>query len=167
MRISAARFTSWKSNFYHRMNTPHNRRITITAVLSMKSEYRSSTRYRVLCWCLGHLRSGLNVENCWDCNKLVWWLWKVDWDGLDMWNVKMIQTGLNAMEVEGTKLMGLRGSHDGMVLRRIWKDTVSPGMMHSLGESGEGILRGHPANAWKLAVKPMCVCVCVCLGLLL
>jgi len=42
-------------------------------------------------------------ENCWDWNQSVWWLRKVDWDGLDTWNMKMILTGLNVTQTKEVK----------------------------------------------------------------
>jgi len=75
-----------------------------------------------------------NRENCQDWNQSVWWLRKVDWDGLDTWNVRQIVTELNVQwwKWQEPNQGDMQGRHGGMVSGRIWKDLACSRKIHNL-----------------------------------
>ena len=83
---------------------------------------------------------------------------KVDWDGLDTWNIKIILTGLNIVHRRQWKELkqgDIQWRHGGIVSRRIWKYLVCQGgctVSEKMERKGNGSLGRCPLN-W-------CICLC-------
>ena len=78
------------------------------------------------------------------------WLRKVDWDGLDLWNVRLIQSGLNTLQWWKWKEpnQGDVWERHGRMCQGRYEKVLS--VQDSLGGNGEGKLRGHPAVIFSL-----------------
>jgi len=101
-----------------------------------------------------------NWENCWDWNQSVWWLRKLDWDGLVTWNIRMILTGLH---VDND---GMEGTKQRERLRKPWCDVVKENVKRfGLSQEYASLRENYQLTQIHLDdghSTDICICVCVC-----